>query len=121
MGKGKKKHPGVNRIVPGPQQSRAFLDRVKKRRLVEEDYNIIEAMTETIQFITEALEEKNISIRRLQRYLFGAPTESAKNITEKAESGTADEGSASAPKERKRSKGHGRNGWTYRRTLACQG
>lgn len=110
MGKGKKKHPGVNRIVLGPQQSGAFLDRVKERRLVEEDYNIIEAMTETIQFITEALEEKNISIRRLQRYLFGAPTESAKNITEKVDSGTADEGSASAPKERKRSKGHGRNG-----------
>ncbi|GKT07199.1 IS66 family transposase [Desulforhabdus sp. TSK] len=60
-------------------------------------------MTETLQCLTRALEEKNSSIRKLLRYLLGARTETAKNVL--------DRDSRQQEQEKKpRPKGHGRNG-----------
>jgi transposase len=78
MGKGKKTYPQVKCIDLDRRQSQPFLDRVQNRALVEEDYGIILVMAQTIQCITEALEEKTTSIKRLLKYLFGASTETAK-------------------------------------------
>ena len=113
MGKAKKTYPKVKRIELDRGQSRAFLDRVKNRALLEEDYGIIVAMAETIQCITDALEEKTTSIKRLLKYLFGASTETAKNVIHKSESATARGEAAeseTSPGEKPRPKGHGRNG-----------
>jgi transposase len=113
MGKAKKKYPKVKRIELDRTQSQAFFDRVQNRALVEEDYGIILAMAQTIQCITEALEEKTTSIKRLLKYLFGASTETAKKVIHKAESAATQAGAAeseSSQKEKARPKGHGRNG-----------
>ena len=100
---GKKNSPKMKQINLTPEKTEEFLQRVKERTLSEEDYGLIEAMTETLQCLSQALEEKNSSIKKLLRYLFGASTETAENVLHKE-----------APKQEKekkpRPKGHGRNG-----------
>lgn len=113
MGKARKAYPEVKRIELDRNQSQAFLDRVKNRALLDEDYGIIVAMAETIRCITEALEEKTTSIKRLLKYLFGASTETAKNVLGKDEGASDSPETAPGspvPKEKPRPKGHGRNG-----------
>lgn len=103
MAKGKHKHPNIKRIEIKAPEARAFLNRVKDRALIEQDYEIIESMVETIQVLSQAVEDKAASIKRLVRYLFGAPTETAENLFPK---------NTPQPKktEKPRPKGHGRNG-----------
>jgi transposase len=103
MEMGKKKLPKIKQINLTRKKTEEFLGRVKARTLAEEDYGLIEAMTETLECLSQALEEKNSSIKKLLRYLFGASTETAENVLHKE-----------APKQEKekkpRPKGHGRNG-----------
>ena len=102
MAKGKHKHPNIKRVELKAPEARAFFKRVKDRALIEQDYDIIESMAETIQILTRAVEDNAASIKRLVRYLFGAPTETAKNLFPK---------DAQPPKTEKPGHGgHGRNG-----------
>lgn len=55
----------------------AFLKRVRDR-VADEDYEVIESMTETLKRLSQALEEKSTSLKRLLHYILGAPTETAK-------------------------------------------
>ena len=80
MGKAKHKYPKVKRIEVEEPEVRDFLKRVKDPGLLEEDYEIIQGMAETIQCLTRALDDNAVSIKRLLRYLLGAPTETAKNL-----------------------------------------
>ena len=79
----------------------ALKERIRKRELTPEDYDILHALAETVDCLTEALKEKDTSLGRLCKYLFGAPTETARNVIKKPEEN----------KERKNktpAKGHGR-------------
>ena len=80
MGKAKRKHPRVKRIELKAPETRAFLNRVKDRALVEEDYELIEGTVTTLQCLSQAVEDKAASIKRLMHYIFGAPTETAKKV-----------------------------------------
>lgn len=62
-------------------------------------------MTEAVEALSQAVAEKEASIKRLARYLFGAPTETAKDVVPEDAAAPA---SARAP--RKKAPGHGRNG-----------
>src|SRR5512147_2325711 len=104
MAKKKGELPQPKRIDLNPSQMQDFLKRVKDRALAEADYEIIEAMTETIQALSQALEEKTTSIKRLLGYLFGAPTETAKNVLPEPAS------SSPSQKPQGKKKGHGRKG-----------
>lgn len=108
----KAKHPKPKRIDLKSDQMRDFLNRVEDRSLVEEDYEIIQGMAETLRFLNEALENNKTSLKRLMRYLFGAPTETAKNILpeEPPKEETADGAEAPEEKDQPKRKGHGRNG-----------
>ena len=64
---GKKNSPKIKQINLTPEKTDEFLQRVKERTLSEEDYGLIEAMTETLQCLSQALEEKNSSIKKLLR------------------------------------------------------
>jgi hypothetical protein len=98
------------------EEMEAFLKRVEGQCLVEGDFVLIRAMAESIRRIRYVLQEKDAAIGRLVRLLFGAKTESAKNILK----GSNKEGKPSSsipeppdssqkgPTEKK--KGHGRNG-----------
>jgi len=67
------------------QEMEAFLQRVERRCLIESDYLLIQAMADSIRRIRHVLQEKDASIGRLVRMLFGAKTESAKHILKGAE------------------------------------
>lgn len=94
----------------------ALLKRVKEGCLVEGDYDIIKAMAETLQFLSQAVEEKTHSIGRLLRQIFGATTEKLKNILppdQDANTGPdsdRDDPSDEEQKKTRKVKGHGRNG-----------
>ena len=91
-----------------------------------EHYEAIKAVVESYAYIAELVGEKNITIRRLQKILFGASTEKTAAVTDAAtdsEAGSLDDedattdspeetGSERAPKNDSTAsgKGHGRNG-----------
>ncbi len=116
---------GPERIDLKLEEMDALLERVKSGSLQEGDYGIIKAMAETIHILSQAMDEKATSIRRLLRMLFGAGTEKSKNMfkdhndnksgpaqPELAAGNTEDdpEPDDDQDKPRKKRKGHGRNG-----------
>jgi hypothetical protein len=117
------KMKGPKSIDLSPEEMDALLERVAAGTLIEGDYEIIKAMAETIGLLSQSVDEKAASIKRLLRMLFGSSTEKARNVLkdeDKDESGS--EASKRAPGDAeddpvdnedspdKRKKGHGRNG-----------
>jgi len=97
----------------------ALLKRVESGSLKESDYEIIKAMAETIHLLSQAVDEKATSIRRLLRMLFGASTEKLENLIknkDKNKSGSAGSNTSGRdPADKKnepdqKPEGHGRNG-----------
>jgi transposase len=106
------------RIDLNLDQVDALLKRVESGSLKDSDYEIIKAMAETIHLLSQAVDEKATSIRRLLRMLFGASTEKLENVIknkDKNESGSAwPNASGQNPADKKNKldqqpKGHGRN------------
>lgn len=85
----------------------ALLKRVETGSLQPEDYRIIKAMAETVYLLSQAVDEKATSIRRLVRMLFGDRTEKLKKVIKsRPDTATNRSGKNDKPKP----KGHGRNG-----------
>jgi hypothetical protein len=61
----------------------ALLKRVEAGTLQEGDYEIIKAMVETIHLLSNAVDQKAASIRRLLRMLFGDKTEKLKKVLDR--------------------------------------
>ena len=93
--------------------------------LSEEDRQKLQAALETLLFITEELEKKRASIARLKKLLFGAATEKTSAVRgesqdeaaaekpgaqETSETGASDKPEEPGPAQKKKPKGHGRNG-----------
>jgi len=110
------------RIDLNLDQVDALLKRVESGSLKDSDFEVIKAMAETIYLLSQAVDEKATSIRRLLRMLFGASTEKAKNVLNdsaknrsegapenKSEGSDEDAQKTEDSKDKKR-KGHGRNG-----------
>ncbi len=95
------------RIDLKPEQIDALLERVKTGSLQDGDYEIIKAMSETIEFLSHLSEEKAASIKRLLRMLFGAKTETAKNVMDPPHKPNTGK---NKPEPDQKPKGHGRNG-----------
>lgn len=96
--------PPKNLQVSG-KQLKALQERIKERNLADSDWDVIQGLTETVQCLSLALAEKDASLGRLCKYLFGAPTETAKNVLKNQP--------PPEPNEKKREKakakkGHGR-------------
>ncbi len=85
-----------------------ILKRVKPL-LDEEDYLKLKAAVDTLGTITHEVESKRASVKRLRALLFGSQSEKLADVfPEKTEPESADK--KSSPKEKKKIKGHGRNG-----------
>ena len=90
--------------------------------LHDEDYEIIRALADSYAYITDLVGEKNITIRRLRKMLFGASTEKSEAVIGKGKhsetssspgkDGPAQSSQENDPKNHASSprKGHGRNG-----------
>ena len=84
----------------------ALLKRVETGTLDAGDYEIIKAMVETIHLLSQSVDAKATSIRRLLRMLFGAGTEKLENVIKDHK----DTSSKSTDQNGKpKPKGHGRN------------
>ena len=68
------------RIELSQEEREALLQRLENRELQDSDYQLIAAMVETIDLLSRVLEQKNISIKRLRRMIFGPKTEKTANV-----------------------------------------
>lgn len=102
------------------EQVQDLLRRVDEEGLEKQDYRLIRALLENWLFLYRAIQQKNASIQRLRRLLFGPRTERSKDLfAPKAQppEGLTDacpdaqtQGGGQPQGERKKPKGHGRNG-----------
>ena len=89
------------------EQVDALLKRVESGSLQPGDYEIIKAMVETIHLLSQAVDEKAASIRRLLRMLFGDRTEKLQKVI-KETSPSAKKLSEDRTDKNDKPKGHGR-------------
>lgn len=94
----------------------AIIKRSETEPLDEQERQTLLEVCQTLQHLTEQLEKKGISIARLKKLLFGAPTEKLDTLTDK-DSGddpkddpNLDCDPPDDDKKKKKTKGHGRNG-----------
>ena len=83
-------------------EAEALLARVKGSTLNQDDYELIKEFIDTLILLDQAITEKNSSIKRLLKMIFGHKTEKTKNIK-------------TGPKKKNnnrksKTKGHGKNG-----------
>ncbi len=93
----------------------AIIERAQKQPLSEQEGQILLSVSQTLQYMTEELEKKGISIARLKKLLFGAPTEKLDNLTEDSGDDPKDAPNQNPDQpddgnKKKKTKGHGRNG-----------
>jgi hypothetical protein len=95
----------------------ALLSRAEAGVLDAGDCEIIKAMAECIVYLSQAVDEKAVKIKKLLRMIFGASTEKKQNVIANAKDGDSDDrqeaAGASPPKDegkKTQPKGHGRNG-----------
>ena len=91
------------RIDLTPEQLDALLKRVEAGSLKDGDYEIIKGMADTLSFLSQALDNKNISIKRLLKLIFGDSTEKTAKVLKRNKAGGKN-------KKKKKRKGHGKNG-----------
>lgn len=104
------------RIDITPKELEALLKRAEAA-LDQGDYELIKAMAEMIAYLSQAVEQKSTSAKRLLQMLFGGSTEKTKQVLERLKKATdnADAQSSSESRAEDKSpkrtrKGHGRNG-----------
>jgi transposase len=91
------------RIDLTAEQLDALLKRVEAGTLQGGDYEIIKGMAETLSFLSQALDHKNTSIKRLLKLIFGDSTEKTAQVLQRNKAG-------GKKKKKKKRKGHGKNG-----------
>jgi hypothetical protein len=105
----------LKRLEVNPADLHALRDRAKRGELgvSTEDAALIEALAETVVVLSEAVEQKGTSIRRLLKMLFGIKTESKRHLFKKQDEDDDSPGDGSGASDggsKPKAKGHGRNG-----------
>jgi len=85
-------------------QTEALLKRAKQA-LSSEDYNIIKAMVETIHLLSQSVDQKAASIRRLLKMLFGERSEKIEKVLKGTDRAAKDKKTS---ENQDKPKGHGR-------------
>ena len=113
----------IKRIDLNMDEVQALLERAKAV-MAPEDYEKLEAIVETAVYLSQAVEDKQMTIKRLRQMLFGASTEKTAAVIKKEEEDEGEsplatnEDSRAPPEEtdeqdsetKQKRKGHGRNG-----------
>jgi len=97
---------------------KAIIERTQSGPLSVEDREKLVGAVDTLAFITNELEGKSTSIKRLRQLIFGASTEKTSQVVGKASGSgddsvkdpAADRDTDDKKKDKKKRKGHGRNG-----------
>jgi transposase len=120
----KRKKPLLEEI--SQQELESIVLRARTAALSEEDHGKLKAAVDTLSYLTQALEAKGASIRRLRKLLFGASTEKTSQVLGD-DSSDKDDGADTTPAagdeaadgegqpadgkpDKKKRKGHGKNG-----------
>ena len=87
-----------------------ILERLKASGLAVRDQGMLRALVDSYVFLVGEIADRRASIDRLRQMLFGAKTETGKNVKERAGKSGNDEKDRSKekPKKKKKRKGHGR-------------
>ena len=124
MNKKRKNHPkrkrqrppkasSVERIDISISELEAIIERTKAEPLNEQEYQTLQSVVKTLLFLTQELEKKRVSVKRLKQMLFGATTEKLRNVLDEA-LGQDDKEQApqtdASGQDKPKPKGHGRNG-----------
>lgn len=115
MRKKKRRYPRVKKINRG--ELTHLLDRARKNTLTQEDCDNIQGMAETIEFIIEMLNNKDVQLKRLLKQILGIKSEKSQKVFENKNPDKPDDktdtdksdGKTNEKPDKKR-KGHGRNG-----------
>jgi transposase len=109
-------------IEMNDQKRQELLRRIEQAGLEEGDLKLLRALFESYAYITELIDDKNTSITRLRKLLFGARTEKTAHVIRRdqpapaANPGALDQAASTEPsalppeEAEQRKKGHGRNG-----------
>jgi transposase len=107
---------GSQRMELDRRELEAILVRAKTA-LSDEEYTKLHAAIETLAFLTQELEKKQVSVQRLKQLLFGATTETTRKVMERLLEGTSKESTSGdeaaqgqEPQAQEKAPGHGRNG-----------
>lgn len=119
--KPRKKNPTPKRLELGLPELKAIIERAASGPLSAEEREKLVGAVDTLAYLTQELDRKGVSIRRLRKMIFGASTEKTSQVvgaTAGAEQSSGDDdgertgagatGDEGKPKPRR--KGHGRNG-----------
>jgi len=124
--KARKKKPASKHQDVPLEELTAIVERTKAA-LSEKEYDKLRSAVDTLAFLTNELEKKGASIKRLRKLIFGASTEKTSQVVgettgdaedEDTAAGDADaagedagaKGEGAQDKPKKKRKGHGRNG-----------
>jgi transposase len=113
----KKKRPQPERIELSVQEIAAIVERTQTAALSAQDHAKLKAAIDTLALVTAQLQTKDASIERLRKMIFGASTESIRNVLgeQTSEQGNTLAAAHAAPPQdpaarRAKAPGHGRNG-----------
>jgi len=108
----------VSRIDLDMNALLAYLEQARSV-LCEDGYRKLKAALETLHYLTDLVGDKNTTIRRLQRIIFGARTEKIQNVLDNQTGAAGGSSPKNAEQEKactesgkakEKRKGHGRNG-----------
>lgn len=115
MRKKKRIYPEVKKI--NGDELTYLLERAKSNTLTKEDCESIKSMAETIEFIIEMLNKKDVQLKRLLKRILGIKSEKTEKVFDQKQSDKGNTDSEtdkpekdSNKKPKKKRKGHGRNG-----------
>ena len=107
----------IERVEISMQELEEILERAKTSPLTEEDCVKLRKVFETLEYLTNLVGDKDTTISKLRKILFGASTEKIRNILgiEGAKSQPADatescSADSTGESSSEKAKGHGRNG-----------
>jgi len=105
-----KKKPPPERIELSVEEIAAIVERTQTGALNAQDHAKLKAAIDTLALVTAQLQAKDASIERLRHMIFGATTESTRNVLgEKRGEPTSAASTDEAPTPRPKPPGHGRN------------
>ncbi len=111
------------RIEMSSKEIDALTKRLENHALTEDDYEKLRVILDTFIYLGHAIDNKNVSIKKLLKMIFGSSTESTKNLLKKIGGGESNGGVSGSSSDNnstdndsigggsdKKAKGHGRNG-----------
>jgi transposase len=106
----KKHQPQPERIEVSVEEISAIVERTQTGALNAEDHAKLKTAIDTLALVTSQLQTKDASIERLRHMIFGATTESTRNVLGEKHSEPPAAGSTEEPAvPRPKPPGHGRN------------